>query len=292
MGAFSIKDIEQITGIKAHTIRIWEKRYGVLSPTRSKSNIRQYSDEDLRRILNISALSKRGDKISFLSKLPNHELDKLSCSLLQHKHNEESTVNALILAILSYDEATFKQIVDKVADTLQFEELFSTILLPLLIRIGLEWQTGQLSPAQEHFASNLVRELLFSEIRKIEPPQSNRPPILFFLPEHEYHDIPLLAYHYITRKKGIPTLFLGQSIPLEYLKTVTQHLSVGGLFTVFSSITCPITTNAAIRELSNCFSKTPIFIGGRSLQADSIQLPVNIKIVDNYRNYINILDEF
>jgi len=216
MAEYKIKDIEILTGIKAHTIRIWEKRYGVLNPERTDTQIRTYNDQDLSYLLNIRLLNKNGHKISRIAELDKDEVHRLVWDIKMSR-NINFTEEKLILSLLHTDEQLFTETLQIVIDEKGLARTFSEDLIPFLDRIGVMWLVNSISAAQEHFISNLIRQKIIAAIDKQEIPADKSNPIMLYLPEHDWHDIGLLFYQYLLRSKGLHTVYLGQSLPYDSL---------------------------------------------------------------------------
>ncbi len=250
MQQFSIKDLENYTGVKAHTIRIWEQRYGLLKPERTDSNIRKYSDDELKTLLNISLLNNRGHKISEIAKMDDLKIRQLIEEYSSTDQNDDSIIATLKLAMLNFDEKLFCDIVDLRIATQGLENTFLHVMVPFLREIGVLWQTSTICPAQEHFISNLIRQKIYAQIDKhgIREPKKDSPTYVFYLPEMEFHEISLLMLCHMFRTRGYKTIFLGQSVPLDDLLQV--HLRVGNI--QFVSI---FTTQPATALLPSYFEK-------------------------------------
>ena len=223
MGEYKIKDIEVLTGIKAHTIRMWEKRYKILEPNRTDTKIRTYSDQDLTYILNISILYNSGIKISHIANLKKEEVSQRVLDI-KHSDSENQIEEKLILALIEMDEVQFIEIMDAYIVKNGITKLFSDIIIPFFDRIGIMWLVGSINPAQEHLISNLIRQKLISEIDKLPTPTKNQK-IVLFLPEHEWHEVGLLHFNYVLRANNIYTYYLGQSLPFDSLCLALEKLS-------------------------------------------------------------------
>lgn len=219
---YSIQDLENLSGIKAHTIRIWEKRYQLLSPTRTETNIRIYSDEDLKKLLNVSTLIAKGGKISKISKLSAIEIGNQVAAHdvpIAADTNTEQFINNLISSGLTFDTAKFEATYSSAIVRLGLVNMYFKVLLPTLIRIGLLWGKSEIIPAQEHLISNLIKQKLFASIDGL-PTESN--PIkkhLLFLPPGEDHEIGLLLTHYLLKQNKHQVFYLGNNVPLENVAT-------------------------------------------------------------------------
>lgn len=216
MGIYKIKDVEVLTGIKAHTLRIWEQRYKVLAPDRTETRIRTYTDEELVYLLNIRILLDHGMKISRISEFSPSEI-RSKVAEIKLNTPSGSAQEKLILSLVEMDELVFHNTINELVQETSLEETFKQCLIPFFDRIGVMWLTGSINPAQEHFISSLVRQKIISEIDKLDVPSERQYPILLYLPEHEWHELGLLFYHYLLRSEGVYSLYLGQSLPYEAL---------------------------------------------------------------------------
>jgi DNA-binding transcriptional MerR regulator len=214
MAFYKIRDVEILTGIKAHTLRIWEQRYGVLVPERTETKIRTYTDEELVYLLNIRMLIDHGMKISRLSEFSPTEI-RAKVAEIKLKTPAGSAQEKLIVSLVEMDEALFHGTLNELINATSLEETFRQCLIPFFDRIGIMWLSGSINPAQEHFISNLVRQKIVSEVDKLKVPEDRENPVMLYLPEHEWHEIGLLFYHYLLRSQGVYSLYLGQSLPYE-----------------------------------------------------------------------------
>ena len=198
---YSIKDLEQLTGIKAHTIRIWEKRHQLIEPERTSTNIRYYSDHDLKRLLNVSILNRNGLKISTIVTMNNEEINERILEISETYHDSDNQIEQLIVAMIELDEQRFDRVLSTSVIKLGFDDTVIKVLYPFFEKIGLLWQIGTIYPAQEHFVSNLIRQKL---IIAIDGQSGNAKPesknFLIFLPANEWHELGLLFYSYLGKK--------------------------------------------------------------------------------------------
>ncbi|SFW83415.1 MerR family transcriptional regulator [Chitinophaga sancti] len=228
---YSIKDLENLSGIKAHTIRIWEKRYGIVQPGRTDTNIRYYSNEDLRRLLNISMLTQHGFKISHISQMTDDEIAQKIAGL-SIKNHPDLYGDSLLLSLIDLDEQLFNKAFLEILMAEGFENAIIRFIFPFFHRIGIMWQIGTISPAQEHFISNLIRNKIIVATERISRvPDPALGTVLLFLPENELHEISLLFYNYVLRARGYKTIYLGQSVPHESLERLTHTCSFSFIVT-------------------------------------------------------------
>lgn len=234
---YSIKDLEKLSGIKAHTLRAWEQRYGLIEPKRTETNIRYYIDEHLKKILNIAVLVKSGMRISKVAELSSQDLRAAVIDAGRYQGNYESQVNAFKIAMLEYDEYLFDSIFNKCLIQFGTEETLTKILGTFIQEIGLLWQAGAINVSNEHFISNLVKQKLFSIIDQTIIPQKkdSRKSFVLYLPADELHELGLLYLYYYLKKSGHRVIYLGQSVPIEYLKEVSNKTDVDRFISVFTT---------------------------------------------------------
>jgi DNA-binding transcriptional MerR regulator len=225
-----------MSGIKAHTLRIWEQRYKILKPERTLTNIRYYNNDDLRRILNISILNKNGHKISAIAPLDDSALVREVEKYLSDYLKESNKIESLYMSLLDMDEARFEKIINASILNLGFETTIENIVFPFLKHLGNMWQVGAISPAQEHYISNLIRQKLISGLDRLNPETNAIPKtFLFFLPGHELHEMGLLYTCYLAKAKGHKCLYLGQSVPLEDLIDISKSHRPDYLVSILTS---------------------------------------------------------
>ena len=215
---FTIRDLQNISEIKAHTIRIWEKRYNLLQPKRTDTNIRSYSHQNLTKLLNISLLNKNGFKISKIAEMSEAEIIQNARDLAFKIAINDEAINSLKLAMFQFDETLFNETYNKLLHKITFREVFKQVFIPFLEQIGLLWQTETLLPAHEHFISNLIAQKIQINTEKLQAISSNsKNTYVLFLPENEIHELGLLYLNYELVLRGNHTIYLGQSLPLNNL---------------------------------------------------------------------------
>ena len=278
MGQYSIKELEKLSGIKAHTIRIWEKRHRIIEPSRTTTNIRFYSDEDLKKIINVSLLNNSGVKISRIAEMDTHELTHKIQELTSHSTEYQVQIDALVLAMINLEEEKFEKALSGMILRFGFEQTVVDILYPFLDKIGILWQTNQITPAQEHFISNLVRQKMMVAIDGLELPSKESRKAVLFLPENELHEIGLLFHYYLAKKNGIRTYYLGQMVPFKDLKQVCKIHQPDYLITSFISPQKADSLEDYVKKLSKEFSETLILISGTSSNLIQKDKHKNIRI--------------
>ncbi|NDI98090.1 MerR family transcriptional regulator [Flavobacterium sp. LaA7.5] len=292
---FNIRDLENLSGIKAHTIRIWEKRYNILEPMRTETNIRFYDIENLQKLLNISTLHNFGYKISVISKMPEERLPILVKEVLSEKNMSNHVLNNFKLAMMNFDQALFLNTYNAVLQEKSFRDIFYEYFIPLLTEIGILWQTNTITPAHEHFISFLIKQKLASNIEKLllQPPVKTDITYVLYLPENEIHELGLMFINYELALNGCKSVFLGESVPISSLKDIKNH---------FDNITYVtyITVEPSIEEINDYIddlkeelmndSNTRLYIFGRnSNYIDKSKLNSKISIFQTINDFSNSL---
>lgn len=222
---FSIKDLENLSGIKAHTIRIWEKRYNVLEPMRSQTNIRMYDLNNLQKLLNITLLHNHGYKISQISKLTEQRIPALVSEIISDKSFKNHAISSFKMAMMNFDQTLFINTYNSLLAEKSFREIFFEIFLPLIGEIGYLWQTNTISIAHEHFISYLIKQktLLNTERLQAMNPTKEDKVFVLYLPENEIHELGLMYLNYEVQLSGYKTIFLGESVPITSVKDMKKY---------------------------------------------------------------------
>ena len=222
---FSIKDLENLSGIKAHTIRIWEKRYVILEPMRTDTNIRSYDLPNLQKLLNVVLLNNYGYKISRISEFSTEKIALLVREIISEKNSKNHAINAFKMAMINFDQALFFNTYNNLLSEKSFREVFYEIVIPLMNEIGLLWQSGTISPAQEHFISFLIKQKLLINTEKVQilEPTRNDKIFVLYLPENEIHELGLMYLNYEILLNGYKTIYLGESVPIDSLKEMKNY---------------------------------------------------------------------
>ena len=266
MNLFSISELQQFSGIKAHTIRVWEKRYNALNPTRSEGNTRYYDNTQLRRLLNIVSLMESDYKVSELCCMTDEMLFKLLEGKLKDSQSSVGTneyfISQLIAAATSFDETYFEKIFSNCVLRLGMRNTYLNVIYPLLNRIGIMWSTGKISPAYDHFSSNIIKQKLYSAIDSLPPAKSSRNGWLLFLPENEFHEIGLLFSHYLIRQAGKKVIYLGSNVPFETLLDAVEKTTPEHLFFFLVHHNTPENSQDYIDSLKKYFGKIKIYLSG------------------------------
>lgn len=224
MERYSIAQVEALTGIQAPTLRMWEKRYGFLIPHRTDTNIRYYSDDQLKKLLNISVLIEAGYKISKLASMPEDTLHAASAEVQTTGNAENAEIKALVVSMLEYDELRFNEIFQVSVIRKGLLQTMTSLIYPFLRQVGVLWGTSRLMPAQEHFISNIIKRKLFTAIDGISEPAKDTRKVILFLPEQEEHELGLLLSYFIFKNAGWKAFYLGQNVPLENIRLMEESV--------------------------------------------------------------------
>lgn len=290
-GKYSIKDLERLSGIKAHTIRIWEKRYGIVEPKRTDTNIRYYTNEELKKILNVAILNNYGVKISKIVGLPADELHQKVLEISNEEVEESIQVESLVIAMVEVDESRFEKILANCTLRLGFEQTILKIVHPFFKKVGVLWQAGAINPAQEHFISNLIRQKLIVAIDSQGMMVKENPKrFLLFLPEGELHELGLLFYSYIIQKAGHKVIYLGQSVPLDDVVSVNQQNPADYIITSTMSVASIDEINSLLRAITDRFPDSKLILSNRIEGAEKLYDHKNINVnksLDEFKEMLN-----
>lgn len=263
MDNYSINDLVKLSGIKAHTIRVWERRFRIVSPHRTDTNRRRYDDNDLRRIINISILRRNGFKISRIATLSGPEIEEKVSFLSRDVFHSETLVDSLIISMSRYNEYEINDFLIRSIMNRGLEETITEVMFPVLNRIGIMWQTGSVDICAEHFVSNIFRQRIISSIDSLPflaKPGSKK--ALLFLPENELHDLGLLFFSYIIRKTGHKTLYLGQTTPVSSIIDLVRQWEPDIILTSLMSGLPDINAEGFILQLAKLFPDQKILVSG------------------------------
>lgn len=292
MSNYSIKEIEQLTGIKAHTLRIWEQRYDFIKPKRTETNIRYYDDEDLKLVLNISLLKDNGLKISRICCMTVEDLHSEVKMLMEKKMGYPEQIQGLTLAMLELDEDRFEKILNTNILRVGFERTMLNLIHPFFQKIGVLWQIGAIAPAQEHFISNIVRQKLIVAIdgQLVNSANFNKK-FLLFLPENEMHEISLLFAAFILKSRNNRVIYLGQNVPFEDIIKINNEHSPDYLLTVMTSCPPKEDAQAYVNKLSNHFNISQVIISGNHVVEQDMDIPDNIILLKKLNDLIEFTDK-
>jgi len=281
MGQYSIKDIELLSGIKAHTLRIWEQRYKFIAPLRTESNIRYYNDEQLKMLLNVSLLNRNGYKISRIAEMDAAAVRDHVLKLMDgNAGNADGRMDGLLHAMIDFDEARFEKALNTAILQMGFTAAFEQLILPFLRKTGMLWSTGLIKPIQEHFMSNLIRRKLAVAIdNQYISPDRHTKKFALLLPEGEWHDLMLLYTDYLLRSRNHHVLYLGASVPMDDVFTLQGPFDLDYLVLFITSPIQLMTVQDLINKLSVSYPHLTILIGGRQVFPDQLVFPHNVTYV-------------
>ena len=280
MGVYSIKDLENFTQIKAHTLRIWEQRYNLLEPERTETNIRLYSDQDLKKILNINLLYSNGFKISKIAKLNETEIFRLANEILVVPEGEEvSIVDRFVNRIMRYDEVGMNEELEKMCNGNGLEFVFGNLIVPVLEKVGELWQVDAISAAHEHFFSNILRCFIIRNTELSVDPKTSKGTVILFLKDDEHHDLCLLYYNYYLRLKGYHTIYLGQSLPTKDFVKIIREFKPDYVFTSLINILSEKQFHQFFDDIASCLPLDQLFVGGYQLKIFEEKVPEKVNII-------------
>jgi DNA-binding transcriptional MerR regulator len=278
MDAFTIKDLENLSGIKAHTIRIWEQRYNFLNPSRTDTNIRYYSNEELITLLNIALLNKYGYKISHIDKMQPIEMKERIFSLTQSEAQLERIVNELIECMVDLRIDDFESVLDFQIASKGIEKTITQIIFPFLERIGILWVTSRVNPAQEHLVTNIIRQKLIVGIEKTMPTLKADATALLFLPEGEHHELGILFMYYLLKTRGVKVLYLGANVPMRDVVYVADLKKPSFLYTHLTSVASNFNFEKFLGKVGATMSNYSVVVSGLLTQNYKKTIPTNVNL--------------
>jgi len=292
MNSFTIKDLENLSGIKAHTIRIWEQRYNFLKPSRSDTNIRYYSNEELKKVLNIALLNKYGYKISHIDKMPENEVRDKIMSLSQAQARQERIVNELIQCMVDLNIEKLEDILDDHIKLKGIERTITLIIFPFMEKIGILWLTNHINPAQEHLVSNIIRQKLIVGIEGISTSLKINKTVLLFLPEGEYHELGMLFMYYLLKSRGIDTIYLGANVPLNDVEYVVNLKKPDFLYSHLTAVGHNFNFDKFISAITKKFIGTPMIISGLLTNNYEKKIPPHINFKKSFPDVMELVAGF
>ena len=278
MSTYSIKDLEQVSGIKAHTIRIWEQRYNFLQPLRTDTNIRTYNASELKVILNVSLLNKYGFKISHIDKMTPEQMEEKILSLNQLDAVKERVINGLIKEMVSLNMGSFDMQLDIYIGQKGIERTVLEIVFPFLERVGVLWMTNHVNPAQEHLATNILRQKLILGIEKLPAVVNQDKNVILFMPEGEHHEIGLLLVYFLLKQQGVFVNYLGANVPLRDLAFLNGIKKPEYIFCHITSPSKLFKLDRFITHLGQISNATPVLLSGQLIKDYKGKLSDNIKV--------------
>lgn len=290
MQRYSIKDLERLSGIKAHTLRIWEKRYAIFSPSRTDTNIRYYSNDDVRKLLNVKTLIDYGNKISKISLLTDEAINDEINKALQQQESNTAFIGELMDAMMALDEVKFNKLFDLSVEKMGFYKTIVEVVYPFLYKVGLLWSVEKVIPLQEHFASHLVKQKLYSAIDNLpaEAKGKDSKHFVLFLNQFEEHDLAILFAHYLIRNAGHKVIYLGAKVPTENILALQEHFADYNFVTY---LTNPLTTEESksiFGTISAHYPKQKIYVAGSKANIENLSY-TNVVALNTVQDLLNIL---
>lgn len=282
---YSIKELEVLTGIRAATLRMWEKRYQIITPLRTVTNIRFYGNSHLKLLLNVNILNRNGIKISHIAKMNSAEIAEKVKDLSFVKTGDDDLFDGLMLSMIDLDETLFHQAFYKAVARLGFEDTINRIIFPFFSRIGIMWQVDSINPAQEHFISNMVRQKLIAAIDNATTKLGvSAKKVLMFLPESELHELGMLFLNYLLKNKGYRTIYLGQAVPLTDLPKILEISDPDILVTNVSNSMSIGDITTFVNKFKVVPSAKKVFIASAGIYEEQPELPSNFKIFESLKD--------
>jgi len=293
--SFGIRDLENLSGIKAHTIRIWEKRYGLLNPERTETNIRTYSLQSLQKLLNVTLLYNNGYKISKIADIPEDQINQRVREIVAQNSVKSHAINAFKLAMINFDQSLFQKTYSGLLAEKSFREIFWEVFMPLLHELGLLWQSDTIGPAHEHFITHLIKQKIYTSTEKLQALEPSREDKVFvlYLPENEIHEIGLLFVNYELVLRGYKTIFLGQTIPLESLVDLKKYYEELLFLSYFTVTPTKENLDKYLQDFQDYLasdSPTNLWILGRQTEhLANKELPDTIRVFSSIEHMLNAL---
>jgi len=290
VAVYSISDLEKLSGIKAHTIRVWEQRYDIIQPERTKTNIRYYQDEDLKLLLNIALLNKNGIKISKIAKMSDEEIAEKVAAISEVNFEYGTQLDALTISMIEMDEFKFDRIISTNIQQLGFERTMLEIIYPFLDKLSVLWLTGSINPVQENFMSYLIRQKLIVAINDLPLTQSkSAKKFIVYLPEGERQELSLLFMSYLLKSRKHHVIYLGQDISLSDLTDACKIQQPDFLFTMITETFAKEPVQSYIEKLSEAFPDCHVLLSGYQVVAQEVDPPNNVRILKSLGQTLEFL---
>ena len=289
---YFIKDIENITGIKAYTLRIWEQRYGMLVPKRTETNIRYYEEDDLKYMMNIAILNANGIKISRIAQMERDEVQRKTLSISENNSGQQSQISTLTSAMFDFDEREFNKTLSINILQLGMEQTTTQIIFPFLQHLGVMWLSGTIHIAHEHFITNLIKQRIFVAIDQLNIiPNANAKKFLLFLPNGENHELSLLLASYLLRANGKNVLYLGTSTPLEDLNKIHKLHNPDYVFCALTNPNSSMPVQVYLNTLSRSWPNTQILVtGSQVVKRRDLKIPENCRVIADPTSFLHFLE--
>ncbi|HZH95194.1 MAG TPA: MerR family transcriptional regulator [Flavisolibacter sp.] len=259
---FTIKELEILSGVKAHTIRIWEQRYQFLKPSRTSTNIRRYSNDELKTLLTVALLNKYGYKISKIDGMQQEQRDAVLLKIPGEEVRTEYMVNELIGCMIDLNAESFEDILQQHIEDKGIVLTITSLLFRFLDKIGILWQTGRINPAHEHIVTNIIRQKLFASIDALPRPTKKQPLLMLLLPEGQHHELGLIFVSYLLRKAGLTQVYLGANIPLKDADYMIEMKKPHYVYCHLTTLSGKLDFKKFVDTLSTNHPKTSMLLSG------------------------------
>ena len=290
MNAFTIKDVENLSGIQAHTLRIWEQRYGFLKPQRSTTNIRYYTNEELKTILNVALLNRFGYRISRISKMSQHEIADKILNLLPGEAQHHHIINQMLEQMIDMELDKFDNLLSGIIQQFGVKQAFINVAFPFLERIGMLWSTGRVNAAQEHFVSNIIRQKLLAETENLPVPLNSSNRVLLFLPEGELHELGILFVQYLVKQQKQQNWYLGANVPIEDVQYVAEAKQPSYLYTHLTAVTQSFSLDKFVNQMHEILPTAQLIISGPVTAGYNKDVPANIHLYNTKQQVLDFID--
>ncbi len=289
MAIYSIRDLEKLTGIKAHTIRIWEQRYGLVTPARTDTNIRYYTDENLRLLFNIALLNRNGMKISKLAQMSQEEIAAKGAAIAQNNPNPNSQIDALTFAMIDINEAAFEQVFVEYVGQHGFERAMLELVYPFLDKLRLLWLTNSISPAHEKFVGQIIRRKLMCAVDNASP-RVDTPVFLLYSPESDMQELTLLFIQYLLRSRGMRVVYLGANVSIGDLRDACHSLKPEYVFTILQEPLPRQPIQSYVDSVVQAINGCELLLTGQQFFLGPVKLPSNAKLLNGLPGTLEFLD--
>jgi DNA-binding transcriptional MerR regulator len=291
VAVYSIKDLEKLTGIKAHTLRAWEQRYSIIEPKRTKTNIRYYQDDDLKFILNIALLNKNGIKISKIAQMSKAEIAEKVAAISEINFEYGTQLDALTISMIEMDEYKFDRIVNTNIQQIGFERTMLDVIYPFLDKLSVLWLTGSINPVQENFMSYLIRQKLIVAIDQVPLKTVDQAPkFLIYLPEGEKQELSMLFMHYLLKSRKNHVVYIGQEISLVDLKDACNIYQPDYIFTMITETFAKEPVQSYIDKLAESFTECQVLLSGYQVVVQQVEPVGNVTILKSLQQTMEFLE--
>ncbi|MBK8343865.1 MAG: MerR family transcriptional regulator [Bacteroidetes bacterium] len=288
---YSIRDLESLSGIKAHTIRIWEHRYGILKAHRTETNIRYYSESELKYLMSLALLNRNGHKISKLAILSQEEVSALVGDMINQPREFINQIEGLTIATIAYDEEKFEKILNTCILQMGFEETIKKVVFPYLEKLGMLWVSGTVIAAQEHFMTQLLRQKLIVAIDgQSTKYDEHSKEFVLFLPNGEWHELSLLFLSYLLKTHNHKVVYLGPSVPINDVIQVGESLHPDGFYTIITAHPTAFTVSDYLNKLAATFPESKVFVSGAQTINAIKGLESNVYVISNLETVVERLE--